>query len=106
MASGKKTTPKRPPSLTPEARENKMIALAVDLAEKQLIEGTAKSQVIVHYLKLASTKEKLEREILEKQKDLLVAKTEAYQSSKRMEELYADAIAAMKSYKGDTSPND
>ena len=44
------------PALTPEARENQMISLAVDLAEKQLMEGTASSQVITHYLKLGSTK--------------------------------------------------
>ena len=59
------------PALTPEARENQLIALAVDLAERQLIEGTASSQVICHYLKLGSTKEKIEKEILEKQKVLI-----------------------------------
>ena len=74
------------PALTPEARENQMIALAVDLAEKQLLEGTASSQVITHYLKLGTTKEKLEREILEKQKALIEAKTENLQSAKRIEE--------------------
>ena len=57
----------RRPALTPEARENQLISLAVDLAEKQLQEGTASSQVITHYLKLGSTKEKIEKEILEKQ---------------------------------------
>ena len=72
------------PALTPEARENQMIALAVDLAEKQLLEGTASSQVITHYLKLGTTKEKLEREILEKQKALIEAKTENLQSAKRI----------------------
>lgn len=88
------------PATTPEARENQLIALAVDLAEKQLIEGTASSQVITHYLKLGSTKEKIEREILEKQKMLIEAKTENLQSSKRIEELYANAINAMKNYSG------
>lgn len=88
------------PATTPEARENQLIALAVDLAEKQLIEGTASSQVITHYLKLGSTKEKIEREILEKQKMLIEAKTENLQSSKRIEELYVNAINAMKNYSG------
>ena len=74
------------PALTPEARENQMISLAVDLAEKQLLEGTASSQVITHDLKLGTTKEKLEREILEKQKALIEAKTENLQSAKRIEE--------------------
>ena len=60
------------PALTPEARENQLISLAVDLAEKQLREGTASSQVITHYLKLGSTKERIEKEILEKQKDLIL----------------------------------
>ena len=59
------------PALTPEARENQLVALAVDLAEKQLREGTASSQVITHYLKIGSTKERIEKEILEKQKDLI-----------------------------------
>ena len=93
----------RPPATTPEARENQMIALAVDLAEKQLAEGTASSQVITHYLKLGSTKERLEKEILEKQKDLITAKTESIQSAKRVEELYLNALNAMKSYTGSPS---
>lgn len=88
------------PALTPEARENQLIYLATDLAEKQLKDGTASSQVITHYLKLGSTKEKIEKEILEKQKDLITAKTEALQSTKRIEELYANAISAMKRYSG------
>lgn len=91
---------KRRPATTPEARENQMISLAVDLAEKQLIEGTATSQVITHYLKLGSTKEKLEKDILKKQRDLLEAKTEALKSAKRVEELYADALNAMRHYSG------
>lgn len=88
------------PAISPEARENQMIALAVDLAEKQLIEGTASSQVITHYLKLGSTKERIEKEILEKQKELITAKTEALQSAKRVEELYANALNAMRNYSG------
>lgn len=91
----------QPPAMTPEARENQLISLAVDLAEKQLMEGKASSQVICHYLKLASSKEKLEKELLAKQVELAAAKTEMIQSSKRMEELYANAIAAMKSYSPD-----
>lgn len=90
------------PALTPEGRENQMISLAVDLAEKQLIEGTASSQVITHYLKLGSTKERLEKEKLEEENKLLKARTEALQSAKRVEELYADAIAAMKRYSGNS----
>lgn len=88
------------PALTPEARENQLIYLATELAEQQLRDGTASSQVITHYLKLGSTKEKLEKEILEKNRDLLVAKTEALKSAKHIEELYANAITAMKSYSG------
>ncbi len=91
---------RRPPGTTPEARENQLISLAVDLAEKQLQEGTASSQVITHYLKLGSTREKIEKDILEKQRDLIQAKTEAIQSAKRVEELYKDALDAMRSYSG------
>lgn len=96
----KKSTQKLRPALTPEARENQMISLAVDLAEQQLREGTASSQVITHFLKLATSKERLERDILAEQKKLITAKTEALQSAKRVEELYADAITAMKKYSG------
>ena len=88
------------PATTPEARENQMIALAVDLAEKQLIEGTASSQVITHYLKLATTKEKIEREILEKQKELIEAKTQNLKMAERTDELYANALKAFRGYSG------
>ena len=88
------------PALTPEARENQLISLAVDLAEKQLMEGTASSQVITHYLKLGSTKERIEKEILEKQKELISAKTENLKSAKRIEERYTNAIEAMRRYGG------
>lgn len=94
------------PALTPEARENQMISLAVDLAEKQLREGTASSQVITHYLKLGSTKEKLEKEILEKQKDLLVAKTESLQTAKEMKDLLENAREALMVYIGGGWPTD
>lgn len=94
------------PALTPEARENQLISLAVDLAEKQLQEGTASSQVITHYLKLGSTKERIEKEILEKQKELIIAKTEAMQSAKRVEELYSNALDAMRRYSGNGNEDD
>ena len=95
---GKRTRP----ALTPEARENQMIALAVDLAEKQLIEGSASAQVITHFLKLATSRERLEKEKLEKENELLRAKTEAIESAKRVEELYSDALRAMRSYRGES----
>jgi hypothetical protein len=88
------------PALTPEARENQLISLAIDLAEKQLLDGTASSQVITHYLKLGSTKERIEKEILGEQKKLITAKTEAIQSAPRMEALYKNALDAMREYGG------
>lgn len=91
---------RRAPATTPDARENQLISLAVDLAEKQLMDGTASSQVISHYLKLGSSKERLEKEILEKQKELITAKTESIHSAKRVEDLYKNALKAMKSYSG------
>lgn len=94
------------PALTPEARENQLIYLATDLAEQQLRDGTASSQVITHYLKLGTTKERIEKEILEKQKELITAKTEALQSAKRIEELYANAISAMRRYSGNGESDD
>lgn len=91
---------KRAPGKTLESRENQLISLAVDLAEKQLSKGTASSQVITHYLKLGSTKERLEKEKLIQENQLLKAKTEALQSQKRIEELYSEAIKAMRTYNG------
>lgn len=104
--SSSEPTRKLRPALSPEAQENRMISLAVDLAERQLIEGTASSQVITHYLKLATTKEKLERELLEKELALKQAKTEALQSAKRIEELYSEAISAMRNYSGQGEPDE
>ena len=106
VTSSKKSNRKIRPALTPEARENQLISLAIDLAEKQLMEGTASSQVITHYLKLGSTKERIEKEILEKQKELIVAKTESLHAGKRLDEIYAEAVAAMRSYSGDHSSDD
>lgn len=94
------------PALSPEARENQMVSMATDLAEKQLREGTASSQVITHFLKLGSTKERLERERLEEENKLLRAKTEALKSQKKMEEVYEAAIAAMKHYSGKDDLNE
>lgn len=94
------------PGMSVEARENQLISLAVDLAEKQLREGTASSQVITHYLKLGSTKERIEKDILVKQKELIEAKTEALHSAKRIEELYSDALRAMRDYRGESDLED
>lgn len=91
---------KRPPARTPEARESQLIALAMDLVEKRLREGTASSQETVTIIKLGSEKERLERERLRKENELIDAKTEAIKSAKRIEELYADAIKAFGVYSG------
>ena len=91
---------RRPPATTPEARENQLISKAVDLAEKQLSEGTASAQVITHYLKLGSSREKLEQERLANEVSLLEAKREAMASAQRVEELYGAAIDAMRAYAG------
>mgnify|MGYP007065843307 FL=1 len=91
------------PGLTPESREDQLVALAINLAEEQLLAGTASSQVISHFLKIGSTKERIEKEILKEQKDLIKAKTEALKSEKRVEELYAEALNAMRRYSGQTT---
>ena len=100
--SGKSASRKVRPALTPEARENQLIAAAYDLAEERILNGTATSQEIVHFLKLGTQKSRTELEILEKQKELIAAKTEALQSAKRIEELYTNAMNAMKMYSGDS----
>lgn len=97
---------RRPPAKDPEARENQLIALAIDVAERQLSEGTASAQVITHYLKLGTTKERLEKEKLARENELLRVKAEAYESQKNIETLYKDAINAMKAYSGMDSDGD
>lgn len=96
--SGESTREKLPPVLSSEAREQQMIHLAVELAEKQLMEGTASSQVITHYLKLGSMRERLEREKLKKEVTMLEAKAESLKSAKRIEELFSEAISAFRGY--------
>lgn len=88
------------PALTPESRENQMIALAMDLVEKRLMEGTASSQETTHFLKLASSTTRLENELKETQKQLMEAKKQALQSSEDIKKLYEDAITAMRIYTG------
>ena len=105
-ASSSNTTRKIRPALTPEARENQMIALAVDLVEQRLLDGTASSQETTHFLKLGSMKNRLEMEKLQEENRLLKARTEALQSAKRVEELYSEAIKAMRRYSGQGSDDD
>ena len=94
------TQSRRPPATTPEARENQMISLASDLAEKQLQDGSASSQLITHFLKLGTSREKLEQEKLARENELLRAKSDAMASAKRVEELYVTALNAMRTYAG------
>ena len=91
---------RRPPATTPEGREQQLIARAVELAEKQIIDGTASSQVITHFLKLGSPRETLERRRMEHEISLLEAKAEAMAAQGRIEELYKDALNSMRAYAG------
>ena len=94
-----KTTHRRP-ATTPEARENQMVSRAFDLAEEQLLNGTASSQVVTHFLKLGSSREKLEQEKIELENELTRVKKENLESQARIEELYGKAIEAMQTYSG------
>lgn len=102
MAKSKTAEPtkKRRPALTPEARENQLIAYAYDLVEERILSGTASAQELVHFLKLGSSKEKLEKERLEEENKLLRAKTKALESGDEKKQLYKDAINAMLRYAG------
>ena len=86
------------PAITPEGREDQLIAYAIDLAEEQLRNGTASSQVITHYLKLGSMKERQERQKLSEEIKLLQAKTEAIKSEKERNELYSELLTAIRTY--------
>lgn len=109
----KSKTPSNPtrlgrPAISTEARESQMISLAEECAERQLRDGTASSQVIVHYLRLGSEREKLERERLREENKLLRAKAENLKSQKRSEELMEEALKAFRSYngQGDQDPDE
>lgn len=91
---------RRPPARTPEARENQLISLAIELVEKKLLNGTATSQEVCHFLKLASSKERKELELLSQELELKKAKTKAIQSSENIEKLYKDAMRAFSTYSG------
>lgn len=99
-----KRKPRRRPAVTEDGREKQLVSLAVDLAEKQLLEGTASSQVITHYLKLGSSREKLEQARIKEENRLLITKGELLESGKRTEELYAEALDAMRRYAGQEPP--
>ena len=88
------------PALNPEARENQLIAMAVDLVEERLLDGTASSQETTHFLKIGSTKNRLEMEKIKRENELLEAKVENLKSQAREEELFAKVITAMRSYSG------
>jgi hypothetical protein len=102
----KRKQPRRRPAMTEEGRENQLVSLAIDLAEKQLTEGVASAQVITHYLKLGSTRERLEQERLHRENQLLNSKVEMMASAKRVEELYEAALNAMRNYAGNMDEED
>lgn len=104
--SGNTTSSPLRPAITPEARENQLVSLAVNLAEKQLRDGTASSQVITHYLKLGTEKARLENERLEEENKLLRAKTKALEDAQEIKALYEDALKAMRNYGGHGEPDD
>ena len=100
IASEDEVNSLRTEAVNSDAREKQLISLAIDLAERQLLDGTASAQVITHYLKLGSSMQKLEFEKLQEENKLLRAKTEALQSAKRAEELYSEALNAIRLYNG------
>lgn len=104
--SSSRSSRKMRPALSPEARESQMISLAVDLAEQQLRDGTASSQVITHYLKLGTTKAELEKEKLKRENKVLEAKAKAIESAEEMKVLYDNAIKAMRNYAGYGDPDE
>lgn len=95
-----KTPHRMRPGLSPEADENQLIALSVEAAKKMLLEGKAPTSIVLHYLKLGTSRERLEREIMEKEMELKDAKIQALESQAKVEQLYADAMRAMQRYSG------
>lgn len=99
-------TPRRPPATTPEGREMQLAAAAYDLAEKQLLEGTASAQVITHFLKFGSARNRLEEQRIRNENLLLEARVTQIAASSQNSELYEQAIQAMKVYTGEDAGGD
>lgn len=97
----KPETPKRPPATTIQARENQLIAITVNLAEKQIRDGTASSQIITHFLKLGTAREELERDKLRNENELLKARVDAIVATADRDIMYGKAIDAMRLYSGE-----
>lgn len=97
---GRPRKSKRSTATTPEVREQELISLSMDLAEQQLRDGTASPSVITHFLRMGSTREELEQQLLEERRINLTAKTHMIESSENVEKLYQEAIAAMRIYNG------
>lgn len=89
-----------PPARTDEERELQMIAMATDEAERRIRNGTATSQLLVHYLKLGTEKSRLEQEKLRAETELLSTKVKVAEAEKKSSELYAQAINAFRKYSG------
>jgi hypothetical protein len=98
--------PERPPATTLEGREKQLVSAAVDLAEQRIRDGTASSQVLAFYLKLGTTREQLEQQKLRSENALLEARVKELESAANVEELYAEAIKAMRSYSGVTEADE
>jgi hypothetical protein len=95
---------RRRPATTPDGREKQLIAIAVDLAEKQILAGTASAQVITHYLKLGSSREQLEQQRIRHENDLMAVKRDAIAKQEDIQLLFAEATRAMTLYKGEDVP--
>ena len=110
MAKAKAPSPvtrsKLRPALSPEARENQLASLAMDLIEQRLLDGTASSQETTTLLKLVSSEATLKKKILEKEAELMEAKTKALADQAELKELYADALKAMRNYSGQGDPDE
>lgn len=95
-----------PPALTPEARENQLISLAYNEVERRIRDGSASSQELTVFLKAGSQRNRVEIEKLKHENEMLRAKTEAIESAKKEEELYAEVIDALRKYSGDEDDGD
>lgn len=103
--SGDKPAPKRRRrATTPEARQNQLIAMAFDAAEQMLLSPNPPAQIVTHFAKMGSMRERVELEYKEEEMRLLKMKTEALASQKRVEELYVEAMDAFRTYSGSAKP--
>lgn len=89
---------KTTPPLSDKDHEAKLISLTLQMAEQQLIDGTASSQVMTHFLRLGSIRSKVELEKLRLENNLLTEKIQSEKMGQQLKEMFQDVMESLRDY--------